>query len=192
MKQQTDNSNTELKVEVRRRTFDRIEDPVVLDLYCGTGVMYKHVWSKADGYLGTDRDNPHDLDRTIKISAELAVANLDLRPFNIFDVDCYSSPWIVARRILRKVTPGRFGLTMTSGEDRGLKNGHSNEIIRSTLGLSHFSDLRLLGRYQKLINKLMIKSLLELPGIKPVYGAIAYTKRNIAYIGLVLDKEDDG
>ena len=135
-----------------------------------------------------DKNNPHDLAKTIKISAEQAVANLPLEKFNIFDVDCYSTPWIVARRLLRKVHPGYFGLIMTSGEYRGLQNSNSNEIIRTTLGVSHFSDLRLLGRYHKLINKLMIKSMLEIPGIEYGYGVIAYTNRNICYIGLALNK----
>jgi hypothetical protein len=187
LSKQTDNSNIELKVAVRNLVYEKIDEPVVLDLYCGSGIMYKEVWHKANSYLGVDKYSPHKLDRTIKLSAEMAVANLDLSLFNIFDVDCYDSPWIVARRILHKLDAGRHGLVLTSGEWRSLCST-ANEIVRATLGLSGFSDLRLLIRYQKLINLLMIKSLTEIKGVVPHYGAIAYTNRNIAYIGLVVDK----
>ncbi len=188
MNKQTDNTDIELKVAVREYVLEKIPEPAVLDLYCGSGVMYTEVWHKAKTYLGVDKYSPHNLDRTIKLSAEMAVAKLDLSLFNLFDVDCYDSPWIVARRVLHKIGEGRYGLVMTSGEKRGFENTHTNEIIRVTLGISVLSDYRLLVRYQKLINLLMIKSLIDIKGIKPVSGVIAYTSTGIAYMGLVIDK----
>lgn len=190
MKQQTDNSNVALKVAVRRWALERMERPWhVLDLYCGKdGKMFRHVWQEADSYFGTDAKRPHNLAPTVKMTAERASQQLDLGRWNVFDLDCYDSPWVVARQVFRRRPAGRFIAILTSGEDRGLKGGTSNEIIRVTLGLSNLSDLRLLGRYGDLVTNLMIRSLIELPGVRLVAGVQAKTSRNIRYIGLVVDK----
>lgn len=192
MNNQTDNTDEKLKIKIREYVFNKIDCPVVLDLYCGSlGKMYQGIWHRASGYLGVDKNIPHSLDKTIKLSAEYAASKFDLSPFNVFDVDCYSSPWIVTRRLLKRISPGRYGFCLTSGEHRGLSNGNSNEVIRATLGLSGFSDLRLLVRYQRLVMLLMIKSLLDIDGVKIESGQIALTERGIAYIGLVVDKVDE-
>lgn len=189
MSKQTDNTSVKLKTEIRRWVMDQVEDPVVLDLYCGKhGEMYQNIWHEADGYLGVDKNEPHDLALTVKTTAENAASKFDLSHFNIFDIDPYNSPWLVARRILHRLEPGKYGMTLTSGEHRGLSNSHSNEIIRATLGLSDFSDLRLLVRYQPLILKLMIRSLGEIEGVKLTNAILSIATRGVAYIGLVFDK----
>lgn len=190
----TDNSNLGLKVAVREWVLERLGEPAdlaVLDLYCGErGEMYKAVWHRAGIYLGVDKNKNHKLARTMRATAELAVQELNLDPFNIFDLDCYDSPWIVARRILRRRGPGRFGLVLTSGETRGMKPGHCNEIIRATLGLGTLSDLRLLIRYDDLVMDLMIASLADVAKIRLVSGIKGKLQKAHAmyYFGLVVDK----
>lgn len=192
----TDNSSVDLKLGIRRWVASQIDGWSVLDLYCGaSGEMYKGIWHKAHRYFGTDKYSPHSLAPTARMSAEMATQSLNLDEFNIFDVDCYASPWIVARRILRRRGPGRFGLILTNGESRGLRNGTTNEIVRVTLGVSGLSDLRLLGRYQELVNGLMIRSLGEINGIRLTRGAWS-TLRKVAgnemyYIGLIVDKSGE-
>lgn len=188
----TDNSNVALKLAVREWVGERIPRPwAVLNLYCGEqGEMYRGIWARAETYFGVDKYRPHKLANTARMSAELASQRLNLDAYNIYDVDCYSSPWAVARRILLRRGPGRFGLILTDGEERGFKNGNSNEIVRSTLGISHLSDLRLLTRYSDLVINLMLRSLLEMPGIHFLEGIRGTVRKanTMRYIGLILDK----
>jgi hypothetical protein len=185
----TDNTNEEMKLAVRRWLGRRVDGWRVLDLYCGEqGRMYQGIWSEAIRYFGVDKYRPHNLAPTARMSAEKASQQMNLADWNLFDVDCYSSPWAVARMICKRRPPGRYGMALTSGEARGLRGGDSNEIIRTTIGASAISDLRLLGRYQDLIIKLMIRSLGEMPGVTLQQAAMAKTARGIVYIGLIMDK----
>lgn len=188
-----DNSNVELKVAVRRAVASEIEHWRVLDLYCGShGLMYREIWHQAESYLGTDKDMPHALAPTLRIRAELASQHFDLDSFNVFDVDCYDSPWLIARRIVRRRGPGRFALILTTGESRGLRSGSANELIRSTLGLSKFSDLRLLDRYRYVVWGVMLRSLIEsAAGVSCVKLVRGETGRFMQYYGLLLDKRAD-
>lgn len=185
----TDNSDERLKLDVRRWLAEQFDVWRVLDLYCGEqGRMYQGLGHRASDYFGVDKFRPHKLAATVKMSAERASQQLRLDDYNLFDVDCYASPWVVARTICRRRGPGRFGLALTSGEERGLKNGHSSEIIRRTIGASGLSDYRLLGRYQETIIGLMLRSLGELPGIALSRAAKAETGRHIVYLGVVVEK----
>ncbi len=189
---QTDNSNVALKLAVRRWVWERIPEHRVLDLYCGKGgKMWEGIWKEADVYLGCDKFRPHDFATTLKISAERAVQSFDLDVYTIFDVDCYASPWAVARRILRRRGPGKFGLILTTGEERALKNGSANEIIRRSIGASELSDLRLLVKYREFVYELMLRSLGELPGITLIGGCkgVAAGAQQMLYFGLVVESE---
>ena len=186
----TDNSNLAIKLKVRRWLFEQFDNRRVLDLYCGRqGKMHQGLWNEADLYFGTDKNCPHRFGNTVKMSAEYASQHLDISDFNIFDVDCYASPWRVARRILRRHTGGRLGIVMTSGEYRGLENGRSSEIVRRSIGASGLSDYRLLGRFQDSIIRLMIRSLGEIAGVKLLKGVVAQTNTHIVYLALTLDKQ---
>lgn len=186
---QTDNSNETLKLEVRAWLLEQIQPAQVLDLFCGqAGRMWSGVWRSADSYFGVDKHSPHCLAQTVRMSAERAVKSLDLNRYNLFDIDTYSSPWLIARRICRRRGPGTFGLALTSGEFRGLENGHSNEIIRVSIGARGLSDYRLLGRYHDLVLRLMIRSLGEIPGTHLLRCVVTKTARNIAYLALTIDK----
>lgn len=185
----TDNSDIESKLKVRRAVMAHVNKPVsVLDLYCGHGVMFENVWKGADKYFGVDKYSPHALGPTAKMRAEVAVRRLDLDGFNLFDVDTYNSPWVVARQILKRRGGGQFGIVLTSGEDRGLKNGYANEIIRRSIGASGLSDYRLFTRFHRLVMLLMIRSLWQIRGIVLEKGWMIITNRNVTYVGLCVNK----
>ncbi len=191
-KRGTDNSNVSLKLAVRRWVSERIARPWrVLDLYCGeVGAMYQGIWREAETYFGVDKFRPHKLATTARMSAEVASQRLDLGRYNIFDVDCYASPWAVARRVLLRRGPGRLALVLTDGEDRALKK-QGNEIIRATLGLGNLSDLRLLVRYRELVMGLMVRSLAEMPAVRFLGGVKAETNTHVTYLGLLFDKQEE-
>ncbi len=191
----TDNSALELKTRVREWVVERLgmadADLAVLDLYSGQhGEMYQVVWHRAGYYLGVDKNHPHKLARTIKASAELVVQQLDLAPFNVYDLDCYGEPWIVARRLLRKRSPGRFGLILTEGAARDLKSLTVSEIIRATIGMGGLQDSGLLIRYQDMVEGLMLRSLGELPGVALVSCLRGQLRKQntMYYYGLIVDK----
>ena len=167
---------------------NRISSPRnVLDLYCGAqGRMYSLVWQYADLYLGVDKNTPHSLARTIKMSAERAVCSLDLDKYNVFDVDTYTTPWIVARKILKRRGEGRLGLVLTLGDKRG-GTGHQSQVVRRLVGATNLSDYRLMMRYHDLIVKLLLRSLAELPGVRLLEGVEHETPSKIVYIALTID-----
>lgn len=148
-----DNSSVRLKVRIREKAFKYIspESARVLDLYCGSGVMYKNVWYRAGSYFGTDKNKTHTYTPTAKISAEKAVSNFNLDKFNIFDIDCYSCPWGVARKIAKTKANESYVLILTDGTSRGLINGISNKYIRDALNLNGITDVRFLGRYREYV-----------------------------------------
>jgi len=177
-------------VAVRRWLMDTLPSPRVLDLYCGaSGRMWQEVWRDAEAYLGVDKEQPHNHATTLRMSAERAVQSLAIDEYNVYDLDCYVSPWLVARRILHRRADGRFGLAFTCGEERGMKD-QSNEIVRVSIGARGLSDYRLLTRYADLIVHLMVRSLTEIAGIKLVSGVVAKRVRQntMFYGGLLLDK----
>ena len=187
----TDNSSLQAKVAVRLWLLERIDHPAVLDLYCGrNGQMYRNAWKRAEVYLGTDKRQPHDLAPTLRMSAERAIAGLNLDSYNVFDIDPYDSPWAIARKVLQRKNEGVVGMALTSGEGRGLKNGTMNEILRKTIGASGLSNCNMMYRWRYDIMGIMVRSLLEIPGISWLCGVwVVVRKQNdMFYWGLVLRK----
>jgi hypothetical protein len=96
------------------------ENARVLDCFAGEGRMYQAVWKQAAGYVGIDRDQWFADDERVTFKADnlRVLRAIDLRNFNIFDLDAHGSPWhqayIIAAR--RGVAPGeRLGLAITDG-----------------------------------------------------------------------------
>lgn len=190
----TDNSFTEGKIAVREWLLERVAAPSqVLDLYCGAeGQMYQGVWHKADSYFGVDKRGPHGLAPTCKMSAERAAGTFALDDYNLFDLDCYDSPWKVARRIIQRRGPGAFGMALTTGEQHGLMSGKGNEIIRATLGIRNLSDTRLFGRFWEDVILLMVRSLGEMECATLGPTMLITGKRTggywVHYAGITIDK----
>jgi len=189
----TDNSFTEGKIAVREWLLEQVAEPAqVLDLYCGAeGQMYQGVWHKADSYFGVDKRAPHSLAPTCKMSAERAAGTFDLDAYNLFDLDCYDSPWKVARRIIQRRGSGTFGMALTSGEQHGLMSGKGNEIIRATLGIRNLSDTRLFGRFWEDVLLLMVRSLGEMERATLGPTLTITGKRTgywVHYLGITIDK----
>jgi len=190
-----DNSAEGLKLAIRRWLWEEIPERRVLDLYCGKdGRMWEGIWRDAESYLGCDKFRPHNHTTTLKMSAERAVQSLDLDSWTIFDIDPYASPWVVGRRILLKRGAGTYGLALTSGEERGLKNGSSNEIIRRSIGASGLSDYRLLLHYRDLVFGLMLRSLADIPGITLKKGVkvTGAGPSKMLYFAMVIESERNG
>ena len=127
------------KIEIRRNVLGEV-GATVFDAFAGAGHMYRAVWKDAPGYVGCDkRWFPKD-DRLAYVSDNLRVLRaIDLKPFGIFDLDAYGSPWeqafVVAAR--RPVKPGeRIGFCLTDGSSIKLKMGGAPIAMAQLAGLN--------------------------------------------------------
>lgn len=187
----TDNTNIRLKLSIREWAGTRLgEEWRVLDLYCGSeGRMYSGIWYKAADYFGVDKNVPHKLANTCRMSAEVASQQLNLDDYNVFDIDPYSNPWPVARQIIRRRGAGKFAMILTSSEYRGNGFAFGCEIVRRSIGASGLSNYSMLGHFSDLVTRLMVRSLAEIDGVRLLAAARAKTSTNVEYISLVLDKQ---
>ena len=113
-----------VKQTVRNNVLEAIGAEVanVLDCYAGEGNMYRAVWHRAAYYAGCDKDLFLDRRRAFVADNRRVLRAIDLRKFNVFDLDAWGSPWeqlyIIAVR--RPLLPGDLlGLCLTEGT--GLK-----------------------------------------------------------------------
>jgi hypothetical protein len=113
---QTDNSSPELKAALRERFLRTIEDPHVLDLFCGAGEMYKRVYAgKVAEYVGVDRAKVHDAALCVRTDNRRYIATHDISRFNVLDLDDYGCPWLLLFAATAKVAAGRLLVFVTDG-----------------------------------------------------------------------------
>jgi hypothetical protein len=127
------------KVSIRRSVMGLIEQPTVFDAFAGEGRMYSEVWKDATAYTGCDLKYMRGDGRTMFAADNRRVLRaIDLRPFNIFDLDAYGSPWeqalIIAER--RPVAAGEMiGIAITEGNGFAFKSNIMPHAIRALTGL---------------------------------------------------------
>lgn len=109
-----DNSNEWLKAELRRKVLPK--DARVLDLFCGTGEMYRRVYAgRARSYRGVDKAKVHDPALCTLINNTVFVSRHSMDDYNVYDLDDYGSPWRLLYLILRKRSPGQITVYLTDG-----------------------------------------------------------------------------
>jgi hypothetical protein len=138
------------KVELRRNILDAIgaERAHVFDAYSGPGAMHAAVWSKAATYVGCDEEWFRDERRVFVADNQLVLRTLDLKAFNVFDLDAYGSPWEVATIVAarRGLTPGeQVGIALTDGTDLRLKMSGVPHAFARLVGMP--------ARSTKLVNR---------------------------------------
>ena len=130
----TNNAKTNAKTEIRLSVLSEIENPKVLEVFCGAGEMYKNVWHNSEKYTGIDKVKYFDERHTICGDAEKAVRLVDVNDYNVFDVDAYGSPYEILDFIVKKIDLNykKIGFVVTDGVNMDLKLG------RVCKGLRHF------------------------------------------------------
>ncbi len=123
-----DNSNEWLKAELRRRYLPK--DARVLDLFCGTGEMYRRVYAdRARSYRGVDKAKVHDAALCTLINNVVFVSRHSMDEYDVYDLDDYGCPWKLLYLILRKRGPGRITVYLTDGLPLNLKlTGHLGKM----------------------------------------------------------------
>ena len=98
-----DNQFPAIKIKLRKWLLAFFNNPSVLDIYGGNGLMYKFVWkNNSEKYIAVDCD-------------AIEWLNKNTCNFDIFDVDPYSSPYEAIEVIGRKTQKEVFGLVCTDG-----------------------------------------------------------------------------
>lgn len=134
----TNNAKTTAKTDLRLSVLHAIDNPCVLEVFCGSGEMYNAVWRHAQKYTGIDKVKQFDERQTICGDARKALRIIDLSEYNIFDIDAYGSPYDVLDDIL---TLGELkkpvGFCITDGIDMDLKLGRVCKGLRKFIGYEH-------------------------------------------------------
>lgn len=132
------------KVELRQWVLREVQPARVIDVFAGDGEMYRDAWSKAAEYLGFDERPIHDA-RSLMIGDSYQLLRaIDLRRWNVFDVDCYGQPWqallIIAAR--RQWAAGEIGAVVCTDSSLRTKFGFASHAQVAANGL----DTRIVGK----------------------------------------------
>ena len=182
------------KAEIRRAVLAEIgpERAQVFDAFAGAGEMFRAVWRDAAGYAGCDTRWFED-DRLAFVADNRRVLRaIDLRPFTVFDLDAYGSPWeqvviIAARRPLRAGERLGFAITEGSGTDMRLRG------IPSALALLAGVDPHAAGAsrsHAELIERAIAGVARRMRGrVARRWHAAGASAARVQYAGLVLEAE---
>jgi hypothetical protein len=184
------------KAEIRRNVFaclHRDDVPAaVFDAFAGDGAMYREVWKDAPIYAGCDMTWYRDERRMYVADNRVVLRAIDLRRFNIFDLDAWGSPWeqalIVCAR--RPVAPGeRLGLLLTEGSGLKVKMGGLPHALRNLAGMRPGARLAGAGRAQDELIDRAIAGLCRRMNVQVLrrWQANGKTGAAMRYIGLVLE-----
>ena len=129
------NSSITAKVAVRKnliRLLD-VDDPWILDAFCGAGSMHREAYNSTKNYLGLDVNFYDDDRKTIVCDNTRMLRQLDIEPFDIFDLDAYGSPlnaFVLICSRLKWGTKSKVGVVMTEGSGLNAKwNNLAKEIF---------------------------------------------------------------
>lgn len=134
----SDNSWLNEKIKLRKKFL--IENPCVLDLYCGTGKMYFNVYKEtALKYIGIDKEKIFDDDKCFLSDNEEFVRKNNIKDFNVFDLDAYGTPWFLFEKIIKKASRQELHFFVTDGLFNDLHHswGAKTKIFLETEGVEY-------------------------------------------------------
>jgi hypothetical protein len=178
------------KVAIRRKVLEAVgADKAVFDAFAGSGEMYSAVWKAAKLYTGCDLKPQRDGRLMFAADNRRVLRAIDLRPFGVFDLDSYGSPWVQAIIIAdrRRVAPGELlGLVLTEGAGFAYKSNIVPEAIAILTGLR--SGIVGLSKKQDAVIDKAIAGLARRMNcsIEKRWQAEGRTGASMRYIGLVL------
>ena len=181
------------KLAIRRNVLAAIgaERAHVFDAFAGPGEMHREVWSQASSYTGCDERWYRDARRCFVGDNRLVMRAIDLRPFNVFDLDSFGSPWeqlaILAHR--RPLATGEtVGLVLTEGSGLKLKTSGVPLPLAWLCGLEA-AHLKLANRaHDTLIEKALAKVLQVMGGrVVARWQAKNDQRASMRYVGLVIE-----
>ena len=184
----TDNAQISAKEEIRKKILSEIENPCVLEVFCGAGEMYQKVWRKADCYTGIDKRKFFDGRHTICGDAEKAIRVVDINKYNIFDIDAYGSPYnIISYIVQNRVFDGETAFVVTDGSAMDLRLGRVSKGLRELSGIKNHVLKKASSIHDELILK-VIENIENITGKKATNFMIAKGRTGAAmrYYAFVL------
>lgn len=191
-----DNSHAAMraKITVREHVLDAIgaDQAKVFDAFAGEGMMFRTVWHRAADYCGCDKDFFPDERMAFVADNRRVLRAIDLRKFNIIDLDAHGSPWeqfyIVAAR--RPLEPGeKVGVVLTEG--LGLKmnmGGVSKAFAKLARIKTHMPGM---GAARDELIERALRQVCQMMHAKVAkrWQAQGRAGSRVGYIGLVLEGE---
>jgi hypothetical protein len=99
-------------VELRKRNLP--ESASVLDLFCGTGQIYRSVYEgQVQDYHGVDHKQIHDPKLCTLQNNNVYIQTHDLGRYNVFDLDDYGCPWKELHMVMAKAKQPEITLFVT-------------------------------------------------------------------------------
>lgn len=121
----------------------------VLDLYSGSGGMWRDVWHQATRYVGCDTQwFPLGEHPAYVADNRRLLRAIDLGGFNVADFDAHGSPWeqVVIFAARRRLAPGEvFGIVLTDGSMMRAKLGRVERNLAALAGV----DVHLPGAHRQ-------------------------------------------
>ncbi len=187
----TDNSDPQAKKMVRDWLLSQSKGPVdtkVLELYGGMGHVFDGCYTKIKTHMAFEL---RKVDRPTWIQGDNRVLlRSRVKGWDLYDLDAYASPWILANDICRMREDGRFTMAITDGIYRSLNLGSANGFVRQRIGLNGLAnETGLITRwYWQIVELLMLDW--ERWGVKVIEAKHikSNASRLIQYYGVVLEK----
>jgi hypothetical protein len=179
---------TAAKIELRRKVLEHLTPAHVFDCYCGPeGVMWAGAWKDAAGYVGCDLEWHQDDPRRRYVGDTLRVLrNVDLAPWNVFDVDAFGSPWEVLTILAARRTwaPGERGaVVITDGSGKRLNFGAAPKALCALVGLSNFERLVPLETSGDTLRRIALQAWLARCRLKVLHAWVAESRGTREQLG---------
>jgi hypothetical protein len=161
-----DNSNFQIKIDLRKEAIKKINNPVVLECYSGTGKLWDHVIKETEKKIKILRiEKEKQKGSKIYLQGDnLKYLNvIDLSKFNVIDLDAYGIPFdqinILHERNYNGIVIVTAIQTMTGALPNRLlyRLGYTKEMIKKTPSLFYRNGLDKLKNYLYLIGVKEIK-----------------------------------
>ena len=178
------------KLQIRNQVLEAMPKPRhVFDAFAGSGQMFAGAWSRAEAYCGCDQKYIRDRRRLMYVADNRRVLrSIDLRAYNVFDLDAYGIPWeqavIIADR--RPVAPAELiGFAFTDGAGLSYKANNVPGAVQELAQLNpRFTGL---NRWRDQLTNRTIAGLAERMRCEVLerWEAHGKTGMAVAYIGVV-------
>jgi hypothetical protein len=178
------------KAEVRRNVLTEIGEAHVFEAFAGAGVMYDDVWKDAASYVGCDKRWFRNGRRVYVADNRRVLRAIDLKPYNIFDLDAYGAPWeqalIVAAR--RKLKKGELiGFAITEGGGFGYNVNCISTATAEIAGIKRDKQVGMRMNIEPLIERCIVGLAKRMNAtIEHKWQAVSKSSARMHYIGLVL------
>lgn len=133
----TNNARIDAKIVLRESILAELNHTSsVLEVFCGSGEMYSSVWSRAKKYKGIDKKKSFDERDAICGDAYKALKLINIKEYDIFDIDSYGSPYTILSEIIDNIGyQAKIGFVITDGTQMDLRMGRVCDGIRRLSGI---------------------------------------------------------